>query len=73
MQSAPRIPRICGMALLFVFAPAIAFAHPGDHAAMTAAEVAHHIATSPDHMLEIGFLVMMGVGQLVRIRRRAAR
>jgi len=52
--------------------PAAAFAHPGDHTAMTVAQVAHHIATSPDHLLEIAFAVLMIAGEAYR-RRRAAR
>ena len=55
-----------------LLAPTAALAHPGDHTAMTVAQVAHHIATSPDHMLEVVFAILMGVGEWWRIRRRRA-
>jgi hydrogenase/urease accessory protein HupE len=55
-----------------LLAPTAALAHPGDHTAMTVAQVAHHIATSPDHMLEVVFAILMGVGEGWRIRRRRA-
>jgi hydrogenase/urease accessory protein HupE len=55
-----------------VLAPTAALAHPGDHTAMTVAQVAHHIATSPDHMLEVVFAILMGVGEWWRLRRRRA-
>ena len=51
--------------------PALAFAHEGDHAAMTAAQVAHHIATSPDHLAELVIAGLFVVGGGVRLRRRA--
>jgi hypothetical protein len=53
--------------------PTLAFAHPGDHVSMTATQVAHHIATSPDHLLEVGFAVLMVFGEGLRMRRRRAR
>jgi hypothetical protein len=56
-----------------LLAPTVALAHPGDHEGMTAAQVAHHILTSPDHLLEVGFLVLMVFGEGLRFRRRNAR
>ena len=66
-----------GVAALTAFAaallaPAAAAAHPGDHTAMTVAQVAHHIVTSPDHLLEVVFAVLMIAGEGWRIRRRRA-
>jgi hypothetical protein len=54
-------------------APAVALAHPGDHETMTVSQVVHHIATSPDHLLEVVFLVLMLVGAGLRLHRRRAR
>ena len=54
-------------------APTAALAHAGDHTAMSPAQVAHHIATSPDHLLELAFLVLMIFGEGLRIRRRLTR
>ena len=57
-----------------LLAPAVAFAHPGDHTTLTVAQVAHHIVTSPDHLLEVVFAILMILGEGWRIhRRRAAR
>ncbi|WP_372784491.1 hypothetical protein [Phenylobacterium sp.] len=56
-----------------VLAPGAALAHPGDHAGMSVAQIAHHIVTSPDHLLEVGFLVLMVFGEGLRIRRRLTR
>jgi ABC-type enterobactin transport system permease subunit len=58
---------------LATLAPATAFAHPGDHMAMSAAQVAHHIVTSPDHLAELIMAGLMLVGLGIRQRRRAAR
>ena len=55
------------------FAPTLAFAHPGDHLGMSAAQVVQHISASPDHLIEVGFLVLMVFGEGLRIRRRRAR
>jgi hypothetical protein len=68
------VPACAGMSgLLGVLAPAAALAHPGDHETMTVSQVAHHIATSPDHLLEVVFLVLMVVGAGLRLHRRRAR
>ena len=53
--------------------PTLALAHPGDHLSMTVGQVAHHIATSPDHLLEVGFAALMTLGEALRVRRRRAR
>ena len=58
---------------LVSLAPAIASAHPGDHATMSVAGVAHHIVTSPDHLAEVVMGALMVVGLVIRQRRRAAR
>ena len=68
------VPAFAGMSgMLGFFPPTLAMAHPGDHTAMTVAQVAHHIATSPDHLLEVGFAVLMVFGEGLRVRRRRAR
>ena len=64
--------RWAGSAVAMFLAPTAAFAHPGDHTAMTVAQVAHHIVTSPDHLLEVVFAILMIAGEVYR-RRRAAR
>ncbi|HET6972176.1 MAG TPA: hypothetical protein VFH92_13700 [Phenylobacterium sp.] len=56
-----------------MFTPTLALAHEGDHAAMTAAQVAHHIATSPDHLAELAIAGLFVVGGAVRLRRRGVR
>jgi hydrogenase/urease accessory protein HupE len=66
-----RSTTLAGIALSLT--PAAAAAHPGDHTTMTLAQLAHHIVTSPDHLLEVVFLIMMIAGEGWRIRRRAAR
>jgi hypothetical protein len=58
--------------LVGFLAPTLALAHPGDHVSMTATQVVHHIATSPDHLLEVVFAVLMICGEGWRIRRRRA-
>jgi hypothetical protein len=65
------LPRLLFAAVLL--APAAALAHPGDHTAMSAAQVAHHIVTSPDHLAELVMAVLMVVGLGIRARRRATR
>ena len=68
------VPAFAGMSgMLGFLTPTLAMAHPGDHTAMTVAQVAHHIATSPDHLLEVGFAVLMVFGEGLRVRRRRAR
>jgi hypothetical protein len=50
-----------------------ALAHEGDHTAMTAAQVAHHIVTSPDHLAELVIASLFVLGGAIRLRRRSAR
>ena len=62
--------------LLFAAAlltPVTAFAHPGDHSVMTAAQVVHHLVTSPDHLAQIAMAATIMGGLFVRARRRSAR
>ena len=54
-----------------LLAPTVALAHPGDHETMTVAQVAHHIATSPDHLAELAMLGLFMIGAAVRVRRMA--
>ncbi|MBW8812755.1 MAG: hypothetical protein JF588_04960 [Caulobacterales bacterium] len=54
-------------------APTLALAHPGDHAAMGLSQVAHHIATSPDHLAELVIAGLFALGGAVRLARRARR
>ncbi len=56
-----------------LLAPAAAFAHPGDHTAMTVGQVARHIITSPDHLAELVMAGLMVLGLGIRARRRARR
>ncbi len=51
--------------------PSLALAHPGDHEHMGVGAIAHHIATSPDHLMEVIMLGLMVGGQAWRTRRRA--
>jgi hydrogenase/urease accessory protein HupE len=59
--------------VLALLSPTLAFAHPGDHMAMSAGQIAHHVLTSPDHLLELIMLGLMAAGGWIRLRRRAAR
>ena len=59
--------------VLGLLAPTVAFAHPGDHTTMSMGQIAHHIATSPDHLAEVAMAGLMAIGLLIRHRRRAAR
>jgi hypothetical protein len=61
------------LALAASLSPTLAFAHEGDHAAMGLAQVARHIATSPDHLAELAVAALFAVGGVIRARRRAAR
>ena len=68
------VPAFAGMSgIVSWLAPTVALAHPGDHGGMSLAQIAHHIVTSPDHLLEVGFLGLMVFGEGLRIRRRWAR
>lgn len=61
------------LAAALALAPAAALAHPGDHEHLDLGRIAHHIATSPDHLLELIMLGLMIAGGLWRVRRRAQR
>jgi hypothetical protein len=37
------------------------------------AQVAHHIATSPDHLAELAIAALFAIGGAIRLRRRGAR
>jgi hypothetical protein len=56
---------------ILLLAPTAALAHPGDHTAMSIAQVAHHIASSPDHVAELIMAGLMVVGLVIRQRRHA--
>ena len=59
------------LASIPLLAPTAALAHPGDHTAMSLAQVAHHIATSPDHLAEVIMAGLMVIGLVIRQRRHA--
>ena len=54
-------------------APAAALAHPGDHIAMSAGQVLHHVLTSPDHLAELGLFGVLIAAVVIRWRRRVRR
>jgi hypothetical protein len=56
-----------------MFAATPALAHPADHTAMSLAQVAHHIAASPDHLAELVIAGLFAIGGAIRLRRRSAR
>ena len=62
-------PALISAALL---APATAFAHPGDHGAMSLAQAARHVTGSPDHLAMLVVLGLVAVGGVIRLSRRPA-
>jgi len=56
--------------------PAAAFAHPGDHSAMSAEAGLRHLLSAPDHLFEIALLTTLIAGagfgwrRIARLARR---
>jgi hypothetical protein len=65
--------RTASWALAIALTPTLALAHEGDHSAMSVAQVARHVATSPDHLAELVIAGLFVLGGAIRLRRRSAR